>query len=156
MEAKKQATSSSSSSSSSSLATDLFGPKDSSSSSSSALFDSMFPPPSKAYKREDISYEQPKKNYESTPKRDCLDNEKNKCQNSKMIDLSAYYEQEVSQPCTLSSSLHYGGQDICINPHTTKNTPGPGQYSTQNYSNNIGEDDGFATRGNWWQGSLYY
>ncbi|KAJ0797984.1 hypothetical protein HanPI659440_Chr04g0179931 [Helianthus annuus] len=153
MEAKKQATSSSSSSS---LATDLFGPKDSSSSSSSALFDSMFPPPSKAYKRDDISYEQPKKNYESTPKQDCLDNEKNKCQNSKMIDLSAYYEQEVSQPCTLSSSLHYGGQDIYINPHTTKNTPGPGQYSTQNYNNNIGEDDGFATRGNWWQGSLYY
>ncbi|MFS7954865.1 hypothetical protein Hanom_Chr07g00635731 [Helianthus anomalus] len=70
-----------------------------------------------------------------------------------MIDLSAYYAQEVSQPCTLSSSLHYGGQDIYINPHTTKNTPGPGQYST-NYINNIGEDDGFASRGNLWQGKI--
>ncbi|KAI7755115.1 hypothetical protein M8C21_025985 [Ambrosia artemisiifolia] len=71
-----------------------------------------------------------------------------------MIDFSPYYEQQVSQPCTLSSSLHYGGQDIYINPHSTKNTPG--QYSTQKYSNKDGEDDGLASRGNWWQGSLYY
>ncbi|XP_076937358.1 uncharacterized protein LOC143604912 [Bidens hawaiensis] len=121
MEHKKEPTSSLSS-----LTTDPVGSKESLSSSSSALFDSSFTPLSKAYTRDHISYEQPKKDYDFTPKRDCLDNE-DKIQKAKMIDWSAYYDQQVAQPCALSSSLYYGGQDIYI-PRTTKNTPG--QYST--------------------------
>ncbi|KAI3742197.1 hypothetical protein L1987_59877 [Smallanthus sonchifolius] len=143
MEGEKQA------SSSSSLPTQLFGSKEQSPSSSSALFDSIFPPPSKAHRRDYISYEETKKNNDSNTKRDCLNNE-GKSPNQK-TDMSQFYQQEVSQPCHLSSSIYYGGQDIYINPRKTKNTPG---HSTQ-YSKD-GEDDGLASRGNWWQGSLYY
>nr|GFC28322.1 uncharacterized protein [Tanacetum cinerariifolium] len=74
---------------------------------------------------------------------------KDKSRNSKM-DMSPFYDQEKSQPCPLSSSIYYGGQDIYPNSHTTKNNSGHSTY------NKDGEDDGRASRGNWWQGSLYY
>ncbi|KAI7738152.1 hypothetical protein M8C21_018932 [Ambrosia artemisiifolia] len=80
---------------------------------------------------------------------DSKDNEE-KNRNPK-ADTSPFYQQETSQPCHLSSSIYYGGQDIYTNPSITKNTPG---HSTQ-YTKD-GEDDGRASRGNWWQGSLYY
>ncbi|KAD3068385.1 hypothetical protein E3N88_36265 [Mikania micrantha] len=133
-------------SSSSSFTNDLFGSKESSSSSSSSgFFDSIFPHPSKAHKRDYINSEDTKKYHDSATKRDYLDDE-DKGQNPK-TDTSPFYQQEVSQPCHLSSSIYYGGQDIYINPCITKNTPVP---STQ--YNKDGEADGLASRGNWWQG----
>ncbi|KAI3694471.1 hypothetical protein L1987_77436 [Smallanthus sonchifolius] len=143
MEGKKQATSSSS------FTNELFGSKESSASSSSGLFNSIFPPPSKAHRKDYISSEETRKNYDSATGRDSLGNE-DRSRNAK-TDMSPFYQQETSQPCHLSSSIYYGGQDVYTSPRITKNTPG---HSTQ-YTKD-GEDDGRASRGNWWQGSLYY
>ncbi|PWA60071.1 protein involved in salt tolerance [Artemisia annua] len=143
MDGKKHSTSSSSSSS---FTADLFGSKES---SSSSFFNTIFPPPSKAHGKEYISSETTKKNYDFATIQDSAE-KKDKSRNPKM-DMSPFYDQEKSQPCPLSSSIYYGGQDIYPNPHSTKNNPG---HSTQ--YNKDGEDDGRASRGNWWQGSLYY
>ncbi|CAH1432132.1 unnamed protein product [Lactuca virosa] len=134
MEGKKQH------SSSSSFTNELFGSKESSASSSTGLFHSIFPPPSKGQGTE--------KNYDFAIKRDSLDKE-DKSLNPK-TDPSPFYEQQRSQPCHLSSSIYYGGQDVYTNPTITKNTSGHSTYNQE------GEDDGRASRGNWWQGSLYY
>ncbi|MFS7943453.1 hypothetical protein Hanom_Chr06g00500451 [Helianthus anomalus] len=146
MDGKKQATSSSSSNS---FTNDLFGSKESPASSSSGLFHSIFPPPSKAYIRDHIKSQEAEKNYDFASRQDSVDNE-DRSPNLK-ADTSPFYQQETSQPCHLSSSIYYGGQDIYTNPCITKNNPG---HSTQ-YTKD-GEDDGRASRGNWWQGSLYY
>ncbi|KAF8094139.1 hypothetical protein N665_0369s0022 [Sinapis alba] len=58
-----------------------------------------------------------------------------------------------SATCNLSSSLYYGGQDVYSGP-TSNHT-----YPTVNKSQHRGDDvaSGMdASRGNWWQGSLYY
>nr|XP_043622314.1 uncharacterized protein LOC122593918 isoform X2 [Erigeron canadensis] len=149
---KKQA----SSSSSSSFTNELFGSKESSS-SSSGLFHSIFPPPSKAHGKDYISSELTKKDQDSASRRekkfhsDYLEKEDKDRNRNKQMDMSSFYEQERTQPCHLSSSIYYGGQDIYNNPGATKKTPaGQPTYSKD------GEDDGRASRGNWWQGSLYY
>ena len=64
---------------------------------------------------------------------------------------SVYHQEQQQrvQPCHLSSSIYYGGPDVYIQP----------QNSTVNSTKKKegGEDDsGSASRGNWWQGSLYY
>ncbi|XP_076908123.1 uncharacterized protein LOC143564853 isoform X2 [Bidens hawaiensis] len=150
MEHKKQP----SSSTSSSFTNELFGSKDSSASSSSGLFNSIFPPPSKVNTRDYIRSVETDKSCESATERcstiHSVDNE-DRSRNPK-TDTSRFYQQETSQPCHLSSSIYYGGQDVYTNPRiTTKNTPA---HTTQ-YTKD-GEDDGRASRGNWWQGSLYY
>ncbi|MED6205526.1 hypothetical protein PIB30_018514 [Stylosanthes scabra] len=73
--------------------------------------------------------------------------------NTKNKDMmSSIYEEQRVQPCHLSSSIYYGGQDIYSHPQTTQNS---GLNSL--YKKDGGEDDsGSASRGNWWQGSLYY
>ncbi|XP_076908129.1 uncharacterized protein LOC143564853 isoform X3 [Bidens hawaiensis] len=149
MEHKKQP----SSSTSSSFTNELFGSKDSSASSSSGLFNSIFPPPSKVNTRDYIRSVETDKSCESATERcstiHSVDNE-DRSRNPK-TDTSRFYQQETSQPCHLSSSIYYGGQDVYTNPRiTTKNTPAHTTYTKD------GEDDGRASRGNWWQGSLYY
>ncbi|KAI3782685.1 hypothetical protein L2E82_12739 [Cichorium intybus] len=124
--------------SSSSSFTELFGSKEPSASSS--FFNSIFPPPSKVQGTE--------KNYDFANKRDSTDKE-DKSLNPK-TDMNPLYQQQKSHPCHLSSSIYYGGQDVYTNPPVTKNSS---QHSTYNQE---GEDDGRASRGNWWQGSLYY
>lgn len=55
----------------------------------------------------------------------------------------------------LGSSLYYGGPDLCCDPSTTKTDSllGMKKDNTEDDTNpsNMG-----ASRGNWWQGSLYY
>ncbi|KAK9075905.1 hypothetical protein SSX86_004235 [Deinandra increscens subsp. villosa] len=157
MEGKKQA------SSSSSFTNELFGSTESSDSSSSGLFNSIFPPVSKAHRKNYLSSEETNKNYDSATRRgstiDSVDNEDQSWNQKK--DKNQFYQQETSHPCHLSSSIYYGGQDVYINPRITKNTPGHSTSQTQNHMrlqqyNKDGEDDGRASRGNWWQGSLYY
>ncbi|CAH2074535.1 unnamed protein product, partial [Thlaspi arvense] len=64
-------------------------------------------------------------------------------------NLGSMYQDQRVQPCHLSSSIYYGGPDVYFQPqnsniNSTKKKEG-------------GEDDsGSASRGNWWQGSLYY
>ncbi|XP_014515076.1 uncharacterized protein LOC106772942 isoform X2 [Vigna radiata var. radiata] len=63
---------------------------------------------------------------------------------------SSIYQDQRVQPCHLSSSIYYGGQDICPSPQSTHNEG----FSTLN---DAGDDESeLASRGNWWQGSLYY
>ncbi|OIV98618.1 hypothetical protein TanjilG_12741 [Lupinus angustifolius] len=67
-------------------------------------------------------------------------------------DMSSIYQEQRVQPCHLSSSIYYGGQDIYSLPQSTQDS---GLKSL--YKKDGGEDDsGSASRGNWWQGSLYY
>jgi len=55
----------------------------------------------------------------------------------------------------LGSSLYYGGPDLCCDPSTTKTESllgiKPDSTEDDTSSSNTG-----ASRGNWWQGSLYY
>ncbi|CAA0384719.1 unnamed protein product [Arabidopsis thaliana] len=55
--------------------------------------------------------------------------------------------------CNLSSSLYYGGQDVYSHP--THNHTYPTINKDQNRDNNDANSSD-ASRGNWWQGSLYY
>ncbi|XP_077222831.1 uncharacterized protein LOC143856484 isoform X2 [Tasmannia lanceolata] len=80
--------------------------------------------------------------------------------NSKSIpykDRSSVFQDDTVQPCFFSSSIYYGGQDIYSRSPTTQDSRLP--YDLKKDS---GEDDSnlessnIASRGNWWQGSLYY
>lgn len=37
-------------------------------------------------------------------------------------DMSSIYQEQRLQPCQLSSSIHYGGQDICSCPKSTQDS----------------------------------
>lgn len=64
---------------------------------------------------------------------------------------NSYYEQEtIDQPCNFSSSIYYGGQEV-YSPTTRPND------SHLAFKKDEKDDDpDSASRGNWWQGSLYY
>ncbi|KAG8376964.1 hypothetical protein BUALT_Bualt09G0118900 [Buddleja alternifolia] len=162
----------------SSLASDLFGAKDSSAatSSSSGIFGSIFAPPAKVLGRESLhSSETEKKNDNENPAWSAKTGVsggggQNKSTTSK--DNSSYYQEEKVQPFHYSSSIYYGGQDVYSRPESVQNptftTCGVARFngsrtnlSKLNYYDQFnkdgGEDDsGGASRGNWWQGSLYY
>ncbi|XP_056847080.1 uncharacterized protein LOC108815000 isoform X2 [Raphanus sativus] len=141
MEGRKK----SGSSSSPSLTSELFGSRDNpSSSSSSGFFGSIFAPPShKVMGQETVTgggwNDKSSKTGDADRNREEQDNYG-----------SVYHqEQERVQPCHLSSSIYYGGPDVYIQPQNS------GLNSTTKKEG--GEDDsGSASRGNWWQGSLYY
>ncbi|OMO76407.1 hypothetical protein COLO4_25564 [Corchorus olitorius] len=69
---------------------------------------------------------------------------------------SNIYQNETAEPCYFSSSIYYGGQENYSprkkptheSPHYIKKD---GKDDDPNESNSSG-----ASRGNWWQGSLYY
>ncbi|XP_057513906.1 uncharacterized protein LOC130795720 [Actinidia eriantha] len=66
-------------------------------------------------------------------------------------DKNQFYQEQRVQPCHLSSSIYYGGQDVYSPPQKAQDSG----HTT--FHNDKGEDDsGSASRGNWWQGSLYY
>ncbi|WCJ20433.1 hypothetical protein M5689_002665 [Euphorbia peplus] len=162
MEYKKESISSSSSSS---FTADLFGTKESTppSSSSSGIFASIFPPPSKVLGRKSSSSHQgiiggggswQKQSSGNNPKQGLpgLGGNPNK-------DRKSIFVEERVEPCNLSSSLYYGGQDNYSQPPTAHGS-GSGSYPI--LKKDGGEDDpngsnsNTASRGNWWQGSLYY
>ncbi|CAF1698426.1 unnamed protein product [Brassica oleracea] len=124
------------SSTSSSLTTELFGSKDPvPPSSSSGIFSSIFPHPSKGVTRDGQS----SKHGSQAQRRETSN------------------AQDRVEPCNLSSSLYYGGQDVC--PRSTTNQTYPtvkneGPRSQENDANGHNSQD--VSRGNWWQGSLYY
>ncbi|GMI65857.1 Salt Induced Serine rich [Hibiscus trionum] len=132
---------------SSSFTSELFGSKDlPSSSSGNGILSSIFGPPSKVLGRESLHP-------------DSNTNRQNEPWNTKPGPAgenpntyrSSYQEQRV-QPCNLSSSIYYGGQDIYPLPQSSQ-----GYASNSMYKKNGGEEDsGMASRGNWWLGSLYY
>ncbi|XP_020540061.1 uncharacterized protein LOC105649193 isoform X1 [Jatropha curcas] len=137
----------------------LFGPKDSSSSSSSSsssVFGSIFSPPSSStgLRRDsagimgnqtgNIKYGNPDNTAQS-----------NKGGISGKDTSSSVYQNETAEPCYFSSSIYYGGQEN-YSPRT--NNP-ESHHSFKKEDKNDdpnGNNANSASRGNWWQGSLYY
>ncbi|MQL79002.1 hypothetical protein Taro_011437 [Colocasia esculenta] len=155
---KKQSGSSSSppKTTSSSLVADLFGGKNAPNPSSSSFFHSVFPPPPTVMGRESSRSDI----FSSSWKQDGQSQTWNAQgvaadgmgQGSGNRERSSAYQHEKIDPCSFSSSLYYGGQDICTNTSSSHN-------NGYNYKKD-GEDDtnnpNAVSRGNWWQGSLYY
>ncbi|XP_027160642.1 uncharacterized protein LOC113761732 [Coffea eugenioides] len=145
-------------SSSSSFTMDLFGPKEpsKSSSSSTGLFGSVFGPSSTGLGK-DSAHSGRKQDFGSqygTARNGTSDyiNQKSRADTK---EKSSIYQSETSEPCYFSSSIYYGGQEV-YSP-TGQNT------NSQHVFRRDGEDDdsndnnpSSASRGNWWQGSLYY
>ncbi|XP_022745363.1 suppressor protein SRP40-like isoform X2 [Durio zibethinus] len=168
MENKRQVSgsSSSSSSSSSSVSLDhLFGPKDSSSSSSSTsgIFDTIFPPPSTVLGRDSShSGMMGSWNNQGLPHHgkygnpDHTTDSKGQSSGTTNKDKSSsVYHNETVEPCNLSSSIYYGGQEN-YSPRK-KTTESPHYFKKDGGDDDPnGNNSGGASRGNWWQGSLYY
>jgi len=161
MEGKKGNGYSSSSSSSSSFTSDLFGSKESSSSSSSGIFGSIFAPTSKVIGRESLrsgtegkkqDYTNEAWNAKPGPPGDGSKYSGGGSQGTHNRDMSSIYQEQKVQPCHLSSSIYYGGQDIYNHPQNSQST---GMNSVFK-KDGTDDDAGSASRGNWWQGSLYY
>ncbi|PSS23787.1 Amidophosphoribosyltransferase [Actinidia chinensis var. chinensis] len=149
------------SSPSSSFTSDLFGSNESSASSSSGIYRSIFSPSSKVLGRESLRSEavEKKQDYASqvwTTKSGAAQGiisrrSEGENQSPTNEDKCHFYPEQKVQPCHLSSSIYYGGQDVYSHPQKTQDSG----HTT--FNNDGGEDDsGSASRGNWWQGSLYY
>ncbi|KAH9736228.1 plant/t7h20-70 protein [Citrus sinensis] len=141
--------------SSSSLTNELFGSKESS--SSSGIFGSIFSPPSKVLGRESLHSESMEKKHDSSKeawntKPTTPGTYETESQGTAYKDMSSMYQDQRVQPCHLSSSIYYGGQDV-YSPRPP-NSQGPGVNSV--FKKDGEDDSGSASRGNWWQGSLYY
>ncbi|XP_027336498.1 uncharacterized protein LOC113850242 isoform X2 [Abrus precatorius] len=142
----------------SSFTSELFGSKESHP-SSSGIFGSIFSPPSpKVLGRESLRSEVSGKTANETwsskfgIQDDFSKGNDGQAQNAVDKDMSSIYQDQRVHPCHLSSSIYYGGQDIYSQPQSAQNE---GLNSLN--KNDGGEDDpGIASRGNWWQGSLYY
>ncbi|GAV56834.1 hypothetical protein CFOL_v3_00376 [Cephalotus follicularis] len=152
----------------------LFGPRDSSSSSSSSAsgtFSSIFPRPSTVLGKDSHhsgilgslqKHDSPnhvgagiygsQENYSRSGKGESSGIDR------KDKGSSNNYQNETVEPCYLSSSIYYGGQEN-YSP-TTRSTESP--HINQHKTDDGKEDDpngsnsNSASRGNWWQGSLYY
>ncbi|XP_010037782.1 uncharacterized protein LOC104426421 [Eucalyptus grandis] len=143
----------------SSFASELFGSKEAYPSSSSAgIFGSIFAPPPRVLGKESVRYESERKqDFQNEPWRsksglpDDASNVSGGGQSMLNGDMATIYQEQRVQPCHLSSSIFYGGQENYCHPSSTQ---GSGLNSVS--KKDPGEDDGSASRGNWWQGSLYY
>ncbi|AES99480.2 hypothetical protein MtrunA17_Chr5g0436131 [Medicago truncatula] len=145
---KKQAWSSSSSST---VKFDqLFGPKDPSSASSSSLFGSIFPPPPtpSVEGRGSRTQEVGSKNLGATgtTPSDGISYNKNTCTN---------YQNETMEPSYYSSSIYYGGQEN-YSPRNRTTEPHHVFKKDKNHGDHNGNNSSSASRGDWWEGSLYY
>ncbi|WZZ23355.1 hypothetical protein YC2023_124742 [Brassica napus] len=151
-----------SSSSSPSLTSQLFGSRNNPpSSSSSEIFESIFAPSSKVMGQETVTGGGGGWNDKSSKTGGDVDKNREEFG-------SSVYQQERVQPCHLSSSIYYGGPDVYFQPqNSTVNSAAVFKgfrtkvtvlgYCLSEKKKEGGEDDsGSASRGNWWQGSLYY
>ncbi|CAK7331396.1 unnamed protein product [Dovyalis caffra] len=169
--------------SSSSFTADLFGTTQSPPVSSAGIFASMFPPPATALRyvdHLDISFsiysyrvqvlgrktsgsevmgswqKQSSGNQAWNPKQGSPANIHAASYSMPNKDRNSVFQEERVEPCHLSSSLYYGGQD---NYSQSPSTQLAGSHPV--FKKDGGEDDPngnphSASRGNWWQGSLYY
>ncbi|KAI3427698.1 uncharacterized protein J3R85_009269 [Psidium guajava] len=145
----------------------LFGPKDSFSPSSGS-FASIFPPPSTAiggidnHSRSETfmgSPRNPNTGYQAgsckygNPGASKGQSFKGDGNNATSKAKSAVYQNETTEPCYLSSSIYYGGQEN-YSPRTAESHSAFKKDGVDDESNESNSDS--ASRGNWWQGSLYY
>ncbi|XP_042510252.1 uncharacterized protein LOC122085750 [Macadamia integrifolia] len=158
MEGKKQV------GSSSSLPSDLFGKE---SSSSKGIFESVFPPPSKPVERDSSHSELMGTLRKQDSGSHCWNNKQgapdHRAQSREGYnsstpnkDSSSIYQNESVGLCSFSSSLYYGGQDIYSNSSSTRASSGSTPVYKEDGRDDSNEDLNSASRGNWWQGSLYY
>ncbi|GLT92612.1 hypothetical protein SLE2022_104430 [Rubroshorea leprosula] len=140
-------------SSSSSLASELFGSKDSPS-SSTGIFASIFAPrDSKVLGRESLRPPDSMANKQYRPNEVWNTKPGVYGHTSKGRESEGQNAQRVEPygPCHLSSSIYYGGPDVVSEPQSAQASGVNSVYMEG------GEDDSqSASRGNWWQGSLYY
>ncbi|KAK9069128.1 hypothetical protein SSX86_013244 [Deinandra increscens subsp. villosa] len=152
--------------SSSSFAAELFGDNDSHS-SSAGIFSSIFPPPPTLLTRNLNSLQFPGSARKETRQNQVWTathgtSAENVAKNSASANSSVMNMerrsifQERVVPSPLSSSLYYGGQEdmyVC-------SSSGPASQPYSKFKKVDGKDDPHhmhsASRGNWWQGSLYY
>ncbi|KAI3939124.1 hypothetical protein MKX01_001992 [Papaver californicum] len=161
---KKKSSTSQGKSSSSSFSSDLFDYKKSSSSSfnannptstsSSELFDSVFSTPSTIRGRDSSHSWNVKPDSQGDFKR------ANEGYSASSRDRNATYQNDKgADPCHLSSSIYYGCQDY---QDVYNDTSNPRTYQPPLFKKDGDEDDSSGTnlysasRGNWWEGSLYY
>ncbi|XP_023523189.1 uncharacterized protein LOC111787454 [Cucurbita pepo subsp. pepo] len=125
----------------SSFVADLFDVEESPLSSASGVLAAMFPSPQKVGSRTSSSEDWLKQTNGNQPR------------HTKQGNSGGSLE-----PCHLSSSLYYGGQD----GYSEAPSAGPSPPPPSPLKKSGGEDDPNgnnsqpASRGNWWQGSLYY
>ncbi|GAB2274421.1 hypothetical protein Dimus_009190 [Dionaea muscipula] len=146
MEDKKQVGSASSSSPSSSFPSELFGTKEP---SETDVFSSIFAPRKAAG-----SSLKPHK--QDNTDKNCYGAYRRTIYKDKLVNSSI--QEEKVQPCYLSSSLYYGGQEMYPQSSTTQIS---GSYAR--FKKDAADDDDPSgnnsygvPRGNWWEGSLYY
>ncbi|KAM7257638.1 hypothetical protein ACFE04_013379 [Oxalis oulophora] len=151
--------------SSSSITTDLFGTKEYTQSASTGIFASIFPPPASVLRKDSSSFgekgfwsNQDSGNKKWSTKLEAPAPHIEEMSYDKHIeDKNSFYQEDRANPCHLSSSLHYGGRDVYSN---SANNTTSGSYPI--FKKDGGEEDPWinnsndASRGNWWQGSLYY
>ncbi|KAJ9175796.1 hypothetical protein P3X46_014311 [Hevea brasiliensis] len=142
----------------------LFGPRDSSSSpsssssssSSSSVFGSIFSPPSMGLGKDPSRI---MGNQAGNGKSWNPDNstQSNKGGSTGMIgkDTSSIYQNETPEPCYFSSSIYYGGQEN-YSPRTNNSESHQILKKDDRNDDPNGNNSNSASRGNWWQGSLYY
>ncbi|XP_039013338.1 uncharacterized protein LOC120142976 [Hibiscus syriacus] len=124
--------------------------------STSNILESIFPPPRKVHrgqylvtKRQDSPNEPLKTKPEDSG--NPSQGHEGEFQSAADEEAESIYPQQCVNPCGLSSSIFYGGPDECPIP---KGYRGSGIDS---FFKDDGEDDReYATRGDWWLGSLYY
>ncbi|XP_052311936.1 uncharacterized protein LOC7478740 isoform X1 [Populus trichocarpa] len=150
------------SSSSSSFTADLFGTTESAPVSSAGIFASMFPPPSTVVGRKssgsEVTGSWQKQSYGNQawyPKQGSPANSQAASYSMPDKDRNSVIQEERVEPCHLSSSLYYGGQE---NYSQSPSTQMAGSYPI--FKKDGGEDDPngsnphSASRGNWWQGIM--
>ncbi|EXC10743.1 hypothetical protein L484_025327 [Morus notabilis] len=152
--------------SSSSFTAELFGDKESTPQQSSAgIFASIFPPPSKAgtvvgrnSANSDLigswqKHAPGNQAWPTTKHGNSVINGEGARSSMPNKDRSSVLQEERVEPCHLSSSLYYGGQDVYSQSPSTRTSAA---YPI--FKKDGGEDDpngsnsSDASRGNWWQG----
>ncbi|GAB2235000.1 hypothetical protein Droror1_Dr00004276 [Drosera rotundifolia] len=136
MEGKKQV-----GSASSSFPSELFGTKDP---SKTDVFSSIFPPQKVAG------------SWQKQQKQDSMDKNRASAYRSTIYkDKSSTSQEQRTHPCYLSSSIFYGGQEMYPQSSNAQNSGFYAAKEGEDYDSSGNNSNG-ASRGNWWEGSLYY
>ncbi|KAH6814555.1 hypothetical protein C2S51_023573 [Perilla frutescens var. frutescens] len=151
----------------SSFTNDLFGATDSPPNSSSVgIFSSIFAAPSavavRNYSTSTLNgkeHELPhgSRSLDTGIQGDMIKDKEGESNFSSSKEMSSIF-QEKPEPCPLSSSLYYGGKEDMYVKSSSPHTSGPHtDYKKDGgVDDPSGNDSTGASRGNWWQGSLYY
>ncbi|KAJ8750491.1 hypothetical protein K2173_015636 [Erythroxylum novogranatense] len=155
MDGRKQAVTSS-------FTAELFGTKESPPSSSTGIFSSIFPPPSavsgKKSSNSDVGGSWGKQSSGNWSKQEVpAMNGEAAGYNILDKERGSAFEEERVQPCPLSSSLYYGGRDNYSRAPSNQTAGSHVSYKKDGTEDDpSGTNSHGASRGNWWQGSLYY